>query len=411
VISTVSAKYAFRSLLRHRMRTFLSMVGVGIGCAMGVVATSWIRGAVEMEVRAVAESGTGHLRVVPAKWIENRENTLRLSDPERTLEIVRQLPGLRTAAPRARTSALLAFGTRTSGVEMMGVDPPAEAASNRTVQKARIYGRYLLPEDSGSVVIGKTIADRLKVEVGDDLYVTLAGRDEIKSAMLRIVGILETGSRDIDEAICHVNLPEVGILTGYEGPGEITVLLDDYRLVDSAVTELRGRLPAGNTAVSWQEVNPGWAAGIEGDKAFMSVLIGIVVVVVALGIASAHVTGVLERRREFAILCALGMRGRHLAGLIVLEAILVGVGGALMAMLLGGSAAYWLSSAGVNFAAFMGEDVSFGDILLDPYLYGAFGLWVVWYAVGVSVIATLFASVYPAWLATRVNPADALRTV
>ena len=68
----VSAKYALRSLWRHPRRTILSMLGVGIGCGIGLFAVSWIKGGREMQVRAIAESGAGHLRVVPAGWVQKR---------------------------------------------------------------------------------------------------------------------------------------------------------------------------------------------------------------------------------------------------------------------------------------------------------------------------------------------------
>jgi len=83
----------------------------------------------------------------------------------------------------------------------------------------------------------------------------------------------------------------------------------------------------------------------------------------------------------------------------------------VVALVLGGSAAYWLATKGVSMAFIMGEEVSFGDILLDPYIYGSFGVWIVWQALAVSIIATIVATVYPAWTATKVDPAEALRKV
>ena len=143
MIGRVSIKYALRSLKRHPRRTAISMVGVGVGVALGLFATSWVRGAWEMQVRAASESGAGHVRVVPREWPETRENTFRLAEPERTLESVKALPGLRMAVPRARANGLLAMGNRTLGIEVAGIVPDLERASNRIVYKARLEGRYL----------------------------------------------------------------------------------------------------------------------------------------------------------------------------------------------------------------------------------------------------------------------------
>jgi len=411
MIGSVSTKYAFRSLLRHPMRSALSMVGVGIGCSIALIATSWMSGAAEMQIRAVSESGAGHLRVMPNEWLEKHENSARLADWKQTLAEVRSLQGVEAVVIRSRANGLLAFGNRMAGVELTGVDPEAEISSNRIVYRAELDGRYLQPGDSDVVVIGRALARRLDVELDDDLYLTTAGKDEIQSAMLRIVGLLETGSREIDAAICHVMLKDVEKITGYTGPGEVSILLDDYRLVESKQEELAGRLSGSNAVITWKEVNPGLAGNVEGDKAFMRGLAGIIVIVVSLGIASAQLTAVLERRREFATLSALGMKSGQVIGLVVLEALIVGLGGAIVAVIFGGSASYYLATHGVNFGAFLEEGASFGNVLLDPIMYGNFGAWLIWYALAISVTATVVVSAYPAWLATKVEPADAMRTI
>lgn len=365
-----------------------------------------------MQIRAVAESGVGHLRIVPKGWLEKRENSLRLADWEKTLSQVQATPGVQSAAPRARASGLLAMGNRTAGVEVVGTDPEAEVASNRILRKCTFQGRYLETGDSGKVVIGKVLAKRLNVELDDDLLVTLSGRDEMKSAMLRIVGIGETGSQEIDASICHTTLEDIARITEYAGPGEIAVLVNNYKLVEETRQNLASGLPPGNEVVTWTEIEPGFAAGVEGDRMFTNLLVGIIIVVVAIGIASAQLTAVLERRREFAILSALGMKGSRIISLIVLEAILIGIGGAIVALLFGGPASYYLSSHGVHMAKLYGEkEVAVGGVLLDPVIYGDFGVWILWFASGISLAASVVASLYPAWFATRTDPANALRMV
>ena len=412
MIRATSAKYAFRSLFRHTRRTILSMIGVGVGCSMALVATSWLGGEEEMIVRAVSESGGGHIRVVPESWTETRENTLRLADWEPLRERLRLDPRVDIALTRARTNGLVAFGNRMAGVQILGVEPDLEKVANRLVSRAELEGRYLQPDDRGKVVVGRSIAKSLDVELDDDLFLTLAGRDEIKSAMLNIVGILSTGSRETDSAICHVAQADVEELTGYEGPGEIALLLHDYTQIDAVFAELADSVGVGNAAITWKEVNPGMASNLEGDTAFTRMLIGVIVLVVSLGIASAQLTAVLERRAEFAILSALGMKSRQVVALMFIEAIVIGLGGAVVSLGVGGAIAHYLSTKGFDMAAMMGEEVSMsmGDIMIDPIMYGDFGSWLIWYALGISVVATVVASVYPAWMATKIDPARALRT-
>lgn len=411
VIRNVSVRYAFRSLFRHPRRTLLSMLGAAIGCTMAIMAAAWVGAGADMQLRAATESGAGHLRIVHAEWAETRENTLRLDAPERTLEMVSRMPEVTIATPRARANALLAFGNRMAGVEIAGVDPVAEQASNRIVYRSRIHGRYLRAGDSSVAVIGKALAKRLDVELDDDLYVTLAGKDEISGAMFRIVGILETGSKDLDVAICHVMLEDLSRATGLHGIGEVVLMLERNDQAETVRERLSTQLSRGNDVVTWKEVHLEIAANVEGDTAFTRILVSIIIVVVSLGIAGAQLTAVLERRREFAVLSALGMKDLQVVSLLLLEAVMIGVGGAIGAVLMGGAFAHWLATTGVNLTAMMGGESSFGGVMLDPVMKGPFGLWVVWYGLGISVFSTVFATLYPAWFAVRAAPADALRKV
>jgi ABC-type lipoprotein release transport system permease subunit len=342
--------------------------------------------------------------------VETREQTLRLKDWQRVAGVVRTIPGVQVFTARVRSTGLLAFGNRTSGVEIVGVQPTTESASNRIVRKSRIEGRYLEPGDTGKVVIGTTLAKRLDVEVEDDLYVTLSGRKEIASAMLRIVGILDSGSRELDAAFCHVMLEDLASMTGYEGAGEITIVLDRHDRIARARAALASTVGEGNQVITWKQVAPELAANVEGDTAFTRILIAIIIVVVSLGIAGAQLTAVLERRREFAVLSALGMKGRQLVAVLMLESVIIGVGGAVVAIAIGGPVAHLLATKGVDISAMAGGELSYGGVLLEPIMKGSFGIWIVWYAISVSLAATIVASLYPAWFATRTNPADALRT-
>ncbi len=409
-IGAVTLKYAVRSLMRHRRRTLISMIGVGVGCAMTLVSMSFMHGGARMQIQAIAESGAGHLRLVHHQWLNTREDTLRLDNWRKALDTVLGLPGVKTYGVRAYANGLLAFGTRSAGAKISAVLPEQEIAFNRIVQRGKLEGRYLKEDDRGMVVIGKTLSRRLNVTLGDDLYATMSGADDIHSAMLRIIGILDTGSRDLDIALCHVVLADLEDITGIEGAGEISILLRDENDLHVAKTQLEADMPEDNAVVTWREVNPMLAANVDGDKAFMNLLTGIIVLVVALGITSAQLTAVLERRKEFAMLSALGMKSRQIITLVIIEAMVIGLGGALVALAAGGSCAWYLAKYGVDFAAMMDDDLGFGDVLFDPIMYGDFGLWLVSYALSISLATTIIATLYPAWKSAQIMPADALRT-
>ena len=409
-MKSIAARYALRSLLRHKRRTLLSAIGIGVGCGMCLFLVSFVRGEGEMMMRAAAESGSGHLRIAPEAWLEARDQDLRLSDWRETLTMVRATDGVVAAAPHTRTGVLLAMGTRTAGVIMLGVDPEIEPVLNRLVRHVQ-EGAYLDPDGAGTVVIGKAVADRLGVGVGDDIMVTASGKDgEMQGAMLRVEGIVNTGSRMLDSTLCHVLLSDVEALTGYEGAAEIGILLDDAKQTEDMAATLLPHLPAGQTIITWKEIVPELASAVRVDETFSAFMVGLVVTVVFLGIASAQLAAVLERRTEFAVLSAIGMKGRQLVRIMLVEGTLLGLVGAVLALALGVPLVYGLATYGIDFSALYGDsDLAMSNILVDPIIYGDMGWWLLPMAVGLSLVATVLSSLYPAWYALRTDPATALR--
>jgi ABC-type lipoprotein release transport system permease subunit len=296
-----------------------------------------------------------------------------------------------------------------AGVEMTGVDPRVEQRATRYVRTVA-EGRYLREDDAGAVVIGRALAEQLDVALDDDLMVTLVGRDGgLEAAMLRIVGIVDTGSRELDAAVCQVTLSELQRITDIPGAGEISILLKDANRMPRAADALRRRLPAGDEVLTWMQVAPELYGGVKMDEGFAKISIGIIVIVVLLGVMSAQLTAALERRREFAVLTALGMRAGQIARLLLVETVLLGVAGGLLGLLLAAPIVYYLATVGLNLANMMGGEVVFANIMLDPILYSDFGPWMIGYSLLTALSATLLASLYPAWFAARTDPAAAMR--
>ena len=429
---SISTKYALKCLFRHPRRTFLSVLGVAIGCASCLISISFVRGEGELFMRSVAETGTGHLRIAPKGWDRLRENNLRVDNWRAELDAVRAMKGVRVATPRARANGLLAAGTRTVGVEVGGVDPRTEPESNRLV-RGKPEGRYLETQDAGSVEIaafvGKAVAERLDVEIDDSVVLTVSDAEGVmQQAMLRLVGLVSTGSDEIDATICQVPLADLERLTGRSGAGEIVVLLRNHKLVERFAAKLRGSPsragrggPAGSTTLSgrrgnevltWYQISPEMADAVTIDETFTWLTVGIVVFLVFLGITSAQLTAVLQRRREFAVLSALGMKGGQLVRVMFLEGFVIGLAGTALGLLLTLPVVYLLATKGVDLAAVSGEGMQvMSGVLIEPILYGDMGWWLVPYGIVISFLSTLLASIYPAWFAVKTDPAAALRAV
>jgi len=405
----LSSKYALRSVGRNARRTVLSVVGIGIGVALALFMESINRGRDELFARMGAYSGAGHLRVVPEGWRERRDPRLRLADWESDLDAARELPEAVAVTVRARAQVLLAMGTHVVPVEMVGVAPETEPRTYRFVERVQ-RGRYLTPDERGAVVVGKAVAERLQVDLDDDILATAVGKDgNIEGAMFRITGIVATGSEEIDASICQVVLEDLEQLTGLAGGGEVAVMLADWRATDSVRSVLAQRVARGDEVLTWGEISPEFQGHLEQDKAASRFISLFIVLIVLLGVASAQLAAVLERRREFAVLSALGMSAGHMVRLVLQEALAIGLSGAAVGVALGMPLVWHLARSGLDFREYMGSSYAFQGVVIEPVIYGDMGAWIVPYVLLVAVGATVLASLYPAWFAARTDPAVALR--
>jgi lipoprotein-releasing system permease protein len=186
--------------------------------------------------------------------------------------------------------------------------------------------------------------------------------------------------------------------------------VDNPRSIDAVQERMRGSVGSGDVLLTWLEASPDMRAGMAKGDGYTRAMLSIILLVVLLGVMSAQLTGVLERRKEFAVLAALGMRGRHLATVLLAEGVVLGVVSAVLALAWAGPLIYSMATNGVDLSGAWGpEGVAMGGVLLRPLVYPAFGPFLFVAAFALSLVATMVASLYPAWYATRTDPAAALR--
>jgi ABC-type lipoprotein release transport system permease subunit len=404
---SITARFAVRNLSRNFRRTLLSTLGVAVGCSIALVDIGLQKGKVDMFIRNIAEGGMGHLQVVPEGWLVSRDDKLRLAGWEKVLGQLRSNPEVETAAPRARIQGMLAMGTRLIGAEITGVDPATEPRALRYV-RTMAAGRYLKPGDRHEMVIGKTIADHLGISTGDQVIVTVVDNTgATNSDMFEIAGTVDLGGQ-LDAQVCQVTLDDLAALSGIPGAGEIAVILKDGGRAGAVRDRIRAGLPSGDTAWTWAQMEPQTEVAVRMNYVVAAIISAILVFIVFLGIASAQLTAVLERKRELAVLSALGMGRASILKLVLSEALALGTASFLATLALAGPFTLYFAKVGIVFLE-PGQTMSMAGTVIDPVFHGAFGPWFFTDALILCFTATILASLYPAWYAIRLDPAEALR--
>ncbi len=326
----VAGRYAARSVRRNIRRTVLAIAGIAIGCILALVMEGVNRGRDEMFARAGAYSGAGHLRIVPPGWRESREPTLRLADGDRrTWPPPARNPAVIAVTPRTRAQALLAIGTRVTGVELVGVDPATRAGRPTGWCAPSTRAAISRRTSTGAIVMGAAIARRLGADLDDDILASVVGPDgDIDNAMFRIVGIVRTGSDVADRD----DLP--GRARGHASAHAAGPASAKWRSRSPTGGSRRPyatpsplHVAAGDDVMTWAELNPDFKGHLKQDELTARFVSCIILFIVLLGVTSAQLAAVLERRREFAVLSALGMSSWTMVRLVLLEAGALGVFG------------------------------------------------------------------------------------
>jgi ABC-type lipoprotein release transport system permease subunit len=242
--------------------------------------------------------------------------------------------------------------------------------------------------------------------------VTLVGRrkeESMRQHTMTIVGIYNLGLGEAEKGTVFINLPMAQTLYNLRDQvTEITITLDSLGNEEAIIKSLQPRLP-GYEVDSWQTLRPEMRETMDTKSGFTTFFSFVVLLIAIIGVLNLMLMAVFERTREMGVLAALGMKGRQIILLFVLEGSLIGIVGAFFGCALGALIVSIVGIFGIDlsFASGMGEITA----LMGTHLYPSVTLGNV-ISRGISVaFITALASLYPAWQASKNEPSESLRYV
>ncbi len=411
-------RLAARNLARERRRTLLSGLAMVVGMALLVFSRALAEGGHEDWIQAGVRLASGHVSVQDPEYRLRRTIDFRLApDAVRAVERALAAPAVErrlvAAAPRLSVQGLASSASSALPVSVTGVDPETERRFSLIPEKLA-EGRYLEPDDRLRAFVGVRLAERLDLDVGDRLVLTAQDASgEIVGQMARVAGTFRTGIPEADEAIVQVPLATVRDWLGV--PGAVTsydLLLRDSRDVRAVRRELRSRLSGLGDAVevlSWREAQPDLAAAVRMDDFADYVFHGILFGIAGLAIINTILMSVMRRTREFGVLRALGLRRSEVGRVVFLEGLLLTLVSGLVGMLVGLAGTWLLFRNGFDFSAFMNEDLTAAGVVIDPVIVPAFRVPQLLASLAFIFAIGSLASLYPAWRATRIDVAEAMK--
>ena len=405
-------KLAWRNMWRNWRRTAIALVAVVLGLILLLFFDGFIAGSDQAifgnAVRLYGGNIQAHDEGFRAK--SRRLPILPLSDADAVVAAATAQAEVVSAAKRINTGGIISSREGAFPVIITAIQPEIEAQTSIQAENV-MEGRFLREGEGDAIFIGRGLAELLDAGVGD--RVNLLGRskhEEMRQRTMTIVGIYNLGMPELEKGTVFMTLAEAQSL--YNLRDEVTEVAINLQEVGQEVNVLPALIAAlpGYDIDTWDTLRPEVKETLTTKLAFTSVFGLIVIFVASIGILNIQLMAVFERTREMGVLAALGMKGRQIMSLFLLEGTLIGALGAVIGCLLAVLLLTWLGQVGIDFSfasGYGGEMVALMGDRLFPYITPATVI-----SRGITVtIIVMIASLYPAWQASRKEPAEALHHV
>jgi ABC-type lipoprotein release transport system permease subunit len=398
----------WRNIWRNRRRTLVILTAVIIGVWSMIFLGALMRGMADQFVSNGIKTLTGHIQVHHPGYRDDPVVENSMADPT-TVEtaLTELLPPDAQWTPRVRVDAVVSNARHSTGVTLVGIDPPREATIS-FIGEAITEGRYLDSDDPYGIVVGQALADKFETKLDRKLVLmTQDTEGEIASRAFRIVGVYRAEIEATEKQFVFVTIPVAQeMLKLQDGISEFAILLSLHEAADQVAGALRMELPAAEYEVNtWQEILPMVTAILKIYDFFIYIWFLVVFIAMGFGIVNTTLMAVFERIREFGLLKALGMKPRWIIQEVVIESIYLLILGMIIGNAVGFLSVLALSVKGIDLSSFAAGTEYWG---MSRVIYPAILGQDVIVANLVVFILGLVVSLYPAVKAARFTPIEAL---
>jgi ABC-type lipoprotein release transport system permease subunit len=413
-------RLAWRNLWRNRARTIIT--GTAIAFTLGIQLMSYgIAESSYEKMRSSAVKSVGGALLVHADgYWETLETDKVITESAAVVDAIRAVDGVDQVIPRIVAQGLVSSARGNAGTRLMAVERESTLAFDNPA-KFLVEGTFLEERAKdlrlrGPLVLGKSVVDDLKIELGDRLVVAVTGPDGDPVRMpFKLTGIMDTGSEMGDAVAAYTSLDfvreQLVIPAGAVQLGVVTTSNESLPRVQAAVREALASLKQPLEVLRWDEANPELVKVIEADKNFGDKFGLLLFIIVGFGITNTFLMMVLERVRELGLLAALGLTPMRIATMVLVESIVLGLLSVFFGILIGYAGHLTVAHYGINYGEMVGGEIQMAGVVMEDFiLYSHLNVarWI--QACVVVLVMVVLAATYPALKATRMEPATAMRT-
>jgi ABC-type lipoprotein release transport system permease subunit len=382
------------------------MASVAIGLFAGIFVLALYEGIMNARVRVVIDTEVGHIQIHQPKFKDDYDPKFIINETE-VEEKLQKVELIKYIAARSITQGMLSTTTGSAGVQINGILTNAENNVSRLKEKIR-EGEELNLQKKNSILIGRKLADKMKLKVGGKLVLTFTNTEsEITAGAFRVVGIYQTDNTPLDELNVYLSKSVLDNYLGIDhGCHELVAILYSDDNLQRAQKEVQNLFP--NLLVeTWRQTSPETDLMASYVDEFSIIYVIIIMFALAFGIINTMLMSVLERTREIGMLTALGMNRKKVFSLILSETILLTFVGVPIGILISWLITEHYGKSGIDISSFSGAAMSgFG---FSSMIYPEFPFENIPDVMIIVIVTALVSALFPSLKAIKLQPADALR--
>ena len=321
---------AWRNIWRNKKRTILTMLSIFLAVFLSLFTRSMQKGSYANMISNAVKFSTGYIQIHKKGYWENKSINETFLQTQK-IDSVLTDKNITFKIPRLESFALASSGKHTKGTMVIGTIPELEDKLNKYSEKI-IRGNYFTGNDK-AILVAEQLAKYLKVDVGDSLVLLGQGYHGITAAaQYPIKGIIHIPIPDLNKQLVLMPLKEAQYYYASENRlTSLSIMLKDPEELDKTLTYLKSKLGNKYEVMPWQEMNKEMVQAIESDNIGGIIMLAILYMVIGFGVFGTVMMMTMERKKEFAVMIAVGMQKSKILLMVIYETVLLGI----LAILLG----------------------------------------------------------------------------
>ena len=399
---------AWRNIWRNKRRTIITIVSITFAVVLASIMRSMQLGSYERMIDNSVRFFTGYIQIHKNGFWDDKTIDNSFYQDTELIAAIDAIPQVQAAVPRIESFALASYGLQTKGALVIGIDPAKEDFLTEVSEKL-VAGQTLDAGDDGAV-IGKGLADYLKMGIGDTIVLISQGYHGANAAgKFAVKGLVEFGSPVLTNQLVYLSLPASQYFYAADDLlTTIAIVTDKPKHVKSIMAQLNGMVDLEALEVmDWRTLVPELIQGIELDNISGIIMLLMLYLVIGFGMFGTFLMMTSERMYEFGVVLSIGMRKWKLQATVFIEIFVL----SMLAVLVGFALSLPIITYFYNNPIPLPEETAgaFEKFDVEPiYVFSVEPVVFLSQAWVVFVMA-LFLSSYPLYKIWKLNPVEAMR--